>query len=171
MKKLNKKGFTLIELVIVIAVIAILAAVLIPTFTNIIEKANESNAVTTASSLYQECLALDLADGKQDGYEGEKKDGNTTNKIDQTKFAGETTGLDCLYYKIDETTKSVTFVIYSKDYFAIRNTDGTFVAKKGTKAGDAYTVDFGTAGGKWKYTPAKSSEPSSPAKIEADPAE
>ena len=41
MKKLNKKGFTIVELVIVIAVIAILAAVLIPTFSNVIENANE----------------------------------------------------------------------------------------------------------------------------------
>ena len=38
----NKKGFTIVELVIVIAVIAILAAVLIPTFAGIIAKANES---------------------------------------------------------------------------------------------------------------------------------
>ena len=38
----NKKGFTIVELVIVIAVIAILAAVLIPTFSGIIAKANES---------------------------------------------------------------------------------------------------------------------------------
>ena len=44
-KNNNKKGFTIVELVIVIAVIAILAAVLIPTFANVIEKANESAAL------------------------------------------------------------------------------------------------------------------------------
>ena len=38
----NKKAFTVVELVIVIAIIAILAAVLIPTFANIIKKANTS---------------------------------------------------------------------------------------------------------------------------------
>lgn len=38
----NKKGFTIVELVIVIAVIAILAAVLIPTFSGVIGKANTS---------------------------------------------------------------------------------------------------------------------------------
>ena len=42
MKNTRKKGFTIVELVIVIAVIAILAAVLIPTFSNIIKKANLS---------------------------------------------------------------------------------------------------------------------------------
>lgn len=42
MKVTNKRGFTVTELVIVIAVIAILAAVLIPTFTSLIKRANES---------------------------------------------------------------------------------------------------------------------------------
>ena len=42
MRNTNKKGFTIVELVIVVAVIAILAAVLIPTFSSIIRKANES---------------------------------------------------------------------------------------------------------------------------------
>lgn len=42
MKKLNKKGFTLTELIVVIAVIAILAAVLIPALTGYISKARQS---------------------------------------------------------------------------------------------------------------------------------
>ena len=51
MKHTNKKGFTIVELVIVIAVIAILAAVLIPTFTNLIKKANESSDVQAARQM------------------------------------------------------------------------------------------------------------------------
>ena len=42
MKNSNKKGFTIVELVIVIDVIAILAAVLIPTFSSLVKKANLS---------------------------------------------------------------------------------------------------------------------------------
>ena len=42
MKKTNKKGFTIVELVIVIAVIAILAAVLIPNISRLVKKANQS---------------------------------------------------------------------------------------------------------------------------------
>ena len=52
MKRNTKKGFTLVELVIVIAVIAILAAVLIPTFGGIIEKANKSAALQEARNEY-----------------------------------------------------------------------------------------------------------------------
>ena len=44
MKK-SKKGFTIVELVIVIAVIGILAAVLIPTFSGIVEKAKRTAAL------------------------------------------------------------------------------------------------------------------------------
>ena len=51
MKKNNKKGFTIVELVIVIAVIAILAAVLIPTFSNVIKKAKESSDIQAMKNM------------------------------------------------------------------------------------------------------------------------
>lgn len=57
MKKNNKKGFTIVELVIVIAVIAILAAVLIPTFSGVIEKANKNSAMQAARNEYELYLA------------------------------------------------------------------------------------------------------------------
>ena len=61
MKQTNKKkGFTLVELVIVIAVIAILAGVMIATFSNVVEKANASKALqemkSRVDSAYIECL-------------------------------------------------------------------------------------------------------------------
>jgi len=56
--KNNRKGFTTTELVIVIAVIAILAAVLIPTFSNLIEKANNSADLQEARNAYSEYLAV-----------------------------------------------------------------------------------------------------------------
>ena len=52
MKKSNKKGFTIVELVIVIAVIGILAAVLIPTFSSVVDKANASAAFQEAKNEY-----------------------------------------------------------------------------------------------------------------------
>ena len=63
MKKMNKKGFTIVELVIVIAVIAILAAVMIPTFGGIIKKANLSATQQEATAAYKEAYALAIADG------------------------------------------------------------------------------------------------------------
>ena len=51
MRNTNKKGFTIVELVVVVAVIAILAAVLIPTFSGIIRKANESKDIQLIRNL------------------------------------------------------------------------------------------------------------------------
>ena len=51
-KKNNRKGFTTVELVIVIAVIAILATVLIPTFSNLINNANDSKYMQAAKNAH-----------------------------------------------------------------------------------------------------------------------
>ena len=53
MKKMNKKGFTIVELVIVIAVIAIMSAVLIPTFSGIIKKSRESSDQSAVRNMNQ----------------------------------------------------------------------------------------------------------------------
>lgn len=46
-KKLkNKKGFTLVELIVVLVILAILAALLIPTLTGYIDKANKEKIVS-----------------------------------------------------------------------------------------------------------------------------
>jgi type IV pilus assembly protein PilA len=68
MKKTNKKGFTIVELVIVIAVIAILAAVLIPTFSNVVNKAKDSAALSAARNAYTELLAITNASPKSTTY-------------------------------------------------------------------------------------------------------
>ena len=57
MRNTNKKGFTIVELVVVVAVIAILAAVLIPTFSGVIAKANLS-ADQAAVRQMNETLAI-----------------------------------------------------------------------------------------------------------------
>lgn len=55
MKKiLTKKGFTLIELIVVIAILAILAAILIPSLTNYLAKAEQARNLSNARSVYTE---------------------------------------------------------------------------------------------------------------------
>ena len=59
----KKKGFTIVELVVVIAVVAILAAVLIPTFSSLVRKANISSDTVVAKNLN---TALALYDAEND---------------------------------------------------------------------------------------------------------
>ena len=81
MKRNNKKGFTIVELVIVIAVIGILAAVLIPTFGGIIGQANDTAGKQEARNKYLDCYAKDIADGVVDAKAGtETIDSNYTEK-------------------------------------------------------------------------------------------
>lgn len=62
--KTNRKGFTITELVIVIVVIAILAAVLIPTFSSLIKKANISADTQMAKNL-NTALTMAEASGEE----------------------------------------------------------------------------------------------------------
>ena len=109
MKKFDKKGFTIVELVIVIAVIAILAGVMIPTFSNLVEKANDSARQQTASAAYREAYAIAIADdgavssadGKielDNGFDFEfTSEDDATVTVDTTanpKFAGYTVSVE-----------------------------------------------------------------------------
>ncbi len=57
MKKMNKKGFTLAELLIVVAIIAVLVAIAIPVFNTQLEKSRETTDVANLRSAYAEAVA------------------------------------------------------------------------------------------------------------------
>ena len=64
MKKLNnKKGFTIVELVLVIAVIGILDGVLIPTFSGIVQRANDSATTQEMTNALKVVLAGNATSG------------------------------------------------------------------------------------------------------------
>ena len=59
----NKKGFTLAELLIVVAIIAVLVAIAIPVFTNQLEKSREATDIANVRSAYAEVMTQYLEDG------------------------------------------------------------------------------------------------------------
>ena len=52
LRKNNKKGFTLVELIVVLVILAILAALLIPALTGYIDKAKQKQIVAETSIVY-----------------------------------------------------------------------------------------------------------------------
>ena len=63
MKKNNNKGFTLAELLIVVAIIAVLTAIAIPVFTTQLERSREATDKSNIRAAYAEAVADYLASG------------------------------------------------------------------------------------------------------------
>lgn len=55
-KKLSKKGFTLAELLVVVAIIAVLVAVAIPVFTSQLERSREATDLANIRAAYAEVM-------------------------------------------------------------------------------------------------------------------
>lgn len=61
-KKANKKGFTIMEMLIVVAIIAVLVAIAIPTFNGALTKAKEAADVANIRAAYAEEMVAVLTD-------------------------------------------------------------------------------------------------------------
>ena len=68
-RRSNNKGFSLIELIIVIAIMAILSAVIVPAIVRYIDKSRKAMDVQTAQVIYQAC-ELAMTSGNDDAYAG-----------------------------------------------------------------------------------------------------
>ena len=66
MKKNNNKGFTLAELLIVVAIIAVLVAIAIPVFSGQLEKSREATDASNIRAAYAEVAASALTDPDED---------------------------------------------------------------------------------------------------------
>jgi len=121
MKKHINRGFTIVELVIVIAVIAILAAVLIPTFANIIEKANTAGDIQLVRNLNM-IVAAETAAGN-----GELSPHGAIVAAAEGGYKVE---------KITPTSEGRTIVWDAANYrFALLDKDGNEIFPKDEKSG------------------------------------
>lgn len=81
MKK-NNHGFTLAELLIVVAIIAVLVAVAIPVFNTQLEKSRQATDLANLRSSYAEAMANYLSNNAADADGSDYKMQNKNNKLD-----------------------------------------------------------------------------------------
>lgn len=89
MKKNKNKGFTLAELLIVVAIIGVLVAISIPIFTSQLEKTREATDAANIRSQYAEVMAEAITDGGN--VNGQEKFGAV--ELKQKKDGWQSTGL------------------------------------------------------------------------------
>ena len=136
MRKLHsKKGFTLAELLIVVAIIAVLVAIAIPVFTSQLEKSREATDISNIRSAYAEVVAEYLASGADDPYYSEVS-------LKQQQDGWQNKENNTLYTRVNGTETAVTIadniVGKSKTVYVNVAADGTVTVSDtsaGTKVG------------------------------------
>jgi type IV pilus assembly protein PilA len=99
----NKKGFTLIELMIVVAIIGILAAIAIPNFLKFQAKSKQSEAKTNLKGIYT----------AETGYFGEQNSYGTFQTVNWAPVGNSRYRFTVLTSSTDEGNLTVTFDAWS----------------------------------------------------------
>lgn len=94
--KANKKGFTIMEMLIVVAIIAVLAAILIPTFNGALVKSKEAADVANIRAGYAELQVTMLTD-------------NAEVPADEAKFLEQYVKATLNYNDVDGATDKLTY--------------------------------------------------------------
>ena len=110
LKKLNnKKGFTLMEMLIVVAIIAVLVAIAIPVFNGALTKSKEAADVANVRALYAEWQGGILTENKalpthKDAFLKGPDNGDKTTLNYETKFTKVNDKDNTFQYKADKLT-------------------------------------------------------------------
>lgn len=132
--KENKKGFTLAELLIVVAIIAVLVAISIPIFTSQLEKAREATDLANMRAAYAECSTAVLTGETSSSKVTLADDGSASEDVDinqKTKgWTGDNQKAEIGSYSIknlfkDEVSSKVTIKVTSNGDVSITPKSGS----------------------------------------------
>ena len=109
LKKLMKReeGFTLAELLIVVAIIAVLTAIAIPVFTSQLEKSREATDMSNLRAAYAEITANYLANGASLAASGTSNATSADVALRQTQSGWQNTENGKLYTRVNGVENSV----------------------------------------------------------------
>ena len=119
MKKMNKKGFTLAELLIVVAIIAVLVAVAIPVFSTQLEKSRDAVTTSNLRAAYAEAMTEMISESKSTSSaypvacKGTKSDSDLSGTAKELPFSGDAISTIAGYTAAQ--TVNVSFTIGDND--------------------------------------------------------
>ena len=114
MKK-NNNGFSLVELIIVIAIMAVLVGVLAPQFIKYVEQSRRSRDIATAQEIREAYLA-DIADGVGASLTSTPSANNPTSLNETPSVAGSLGGTWSVDYDVNAGTCKVNLVTTGATY-------------------------------------------------------
>lgn len=127
--KVDFRGFTLVELMITVAILSILAAVAIPAYSNYVNRAKQSDAIIglKAAQMAQEqffsennayCNTINLLPGFNDDNDKKYYSNNSLDEANDGTSTLYVKGKEYYYLSVDQTvTTATTFKIEARRWF------------------------------------------------------